>query len=104
MLNFAFGTGQIYKERVICSCSLFNGLFSLDIKTGEAEFIDVFPNEGLATRAIHRNSFLYKDYIGFIPANGNGLSIYDLKKDIFKFYELGHGQTELCIIGGKVWI
>lgn len=107
MLDFCFNTGQLINGKLFCSCARFNGLFQVDLYTGISKYVGQFPNENITGAALHRESFVYNDCIIFIPHAAKGISIYDVKKNSFEYYEVGESEKipmSGCLINDILWL
>lgn len=67
----------------------------------------MFPNEDPDTLLMHRDSFIYKDLVGFVPQNGRGISLYCVSDNSFRFFSLEKhsGYIANCYLSQNVlWI
>lgn len=55
----------------------FNGLFKVNIESGDCEYIDSFPNEKMDIQRIHAKSEYVNNRVYFIPASGSFISVFD---------------------------
>ena len=53
-----------------------NGLFEVNIETGESRYICLFPNEKTTLAGLHCHGEWIGNKVYFIPAAGNYLSVY----------------------------
>lgn len=53
-----------------------NGLFHVDLTTGQSEYIGVFENEAMNRHRLHCSAMYIEDRIYFIPGSGNNIDIY----------------------------
>lgn len=77
----------------------FNGLFCQNMANKEINFIDVFPNEILTKRFIHRSVIGKGEKMFFFPLFGNGITEYDLKNKSFRFLKMNNKNRILGISG-----
>lgn len=54
-----------------------NGLFEVDIKSGECRFIMTFPNEEVMVTRLHEHAVWIGNKVYFIPAAGKHISVFD---------------------------
>ena len=88
MIMPVFTTGKIYKDKLFCSCANYNGLFQVDLDSGNVVFLSLFPNETCISEMLHRNSVLYEKYLCFLPQEGSFLQIYDIENAEFQSVNL----------------
>lgn len=75
----------IKKDNYIFASSLFfNGLFKIDCMNGSTEYLGKFPNELLDQAYMHRNAFLIKDCIFFVPYKAKNIHVYNIVKRKFE--------------------
>lgn len=79
-----FQAGEIVERTFYCSNLNMNGLFQIDIESGKLLFIDYFKDNPIDTRNMHFGSFLYKDWIVFVPGNSKGIDLYNWKTKEFR--------------------
>lgn len=72
---------QVNEDTAYASCIDFNGLFKVNLKTDELEFVDIFPDEELNKTTIHCSAIYHKGSVYFVPAYGNSLHIYNIEKN-----------------------
>ena len=60
---------------------MLNGLYRIDIKTQNAKFISLFPNEELNKRGLHLYALTVNNKIYFIPASGNYISVLNINNE-----------------------
>jgi hypothetical protein len=53
-----------------------NGLFEVDIESGECKFIKTFPNEDIMVNRLHGHAEWIEGRIYFIPSAGNNISVF----------------------------
>lgn len=90
-------------ERVCCigknlwytSC-MHNGLFNIDLITGENKFVGYIPNEELEMRALYQLIVPYKRKLVLIPYNASAIAVYDIDTNEFKKCKLGEMPYEKC--------
>lgn len=71
----------------------FNGLFKINIESGEVVFIGRFPSHDLETEDLHLFAKKYGNKLYFFPKRSNGLDIYDLKTKSFTFATCKMGNS-----------
>lgn len=79
---------RIDNEYAYGSSSKFNGLFRINMNTGECSYLQMFPKEKASARRLHTKAFLYENKIFFIPCTAKNISIYDIEKDNITSIEL----------------
>lgn len=103
--NIGFNTGQAYGDYLYCSSTKFNGLFKVNMYTGEAFFLDHFPGEKNSQVALYRDSHIYKSQIVFIPQNATGIAVYNIDTDEFYRFELERKMVcQSCLVDSMIWI
>jgi len=75
-------------DYAVGSCSLFNGLFRINMNTGECSYLRMFPNEKAFVKRLHTKALLYENKIYFIPCAADYISVYDIEKDSITEIEL----------------
>ena len=73
---------KINNELYFSSCS-FNGLFKLNLLSGEVTQLGNFKDELLGESYLHGSTIGYDGRIYFIPFNAKGISMYDIESDRF---------------------
>lgn len=68
-------------EYAFGSCTMFNGLFRINMNTGECTYQRMFQNEKPFAKRLHTKAFLCKNKIYFIPCAADYISVYDIEKD-----------------------
>lgn len=98
-------TGQVIGDFLYGSCVKFNGLFKMNINTGEMFFLDFFPKEEYAERALFKESYVYKNYVIFIPQSASAIVAYNIDAKEFFRFELGE-KTPCCscLVDSTIWI
>lgn len=81
------GMTQILGDKIWVSLLEVNGLVSVDMKTGEMEFVGKFPDIS-QEYMLHYHVVTYFDKIIFFPWNTTVISIYDLTKQEFRSVSL----------------
>ena len=79
---------RINNEYALGSSSIFNGLFRINMNTGECSCLRMFPTEKIFARRLHTKAFLYENKILFIPCSADYISVYDMEKDNISVIEL----------------
>lgn len=65
----------------------FNGLYRIEISSGNAVFVGRFPHHNWDYEELHMFAKRYGDKIYFFPKKSEGIDIYDLKKGIFTYVQ-----------------
>lgn len=78
---------KINNELYFSSCS-FNGLFKLNLLSGEVIQLGTFKDELLVEPYLHGSTIGYDGRIYFIPFNAKGISMYDIESDRFLFQQM----------------
>ena len=78
---------KINNELYFSSCS-FNGLFKLNLLSGEVTQLGNFKDELLGESYLHGSTIGYDGRIYFIPFNAKGISMYDIESDRFLFQQM----------------
>lgn len=76
-IGLRFNAGVEYQEKIYVSGVSINGLFELDLVTGNIRYIKRFSREE-SCFAIHRCAFLYGKEAWFIPQNGKYIAVVNL--------------------------
>ena len=90
-MNFekiGFNTGQAIGDFLYCSALKLNGLFKVNIFSGETFFLDYFPEEDFSGVMLFRESHIYKRNIIFVPQSANKIAIYNIDSKEFKQIKL----------------
>lgn len=75
----------------------YNGLFKVNIETGEAYFLSYFKEEKFSEINIHGEIFRKKNEIFFCPQMGSYLHIYDIKRQIMNAIEIRKKHEDFVI-------
>lgn len=86
-----FGCSYIRGDEIWFSARDFNGFFRGNLKTGDLEFIDFFPDEPLRREELHRAIIEKDSKLFFVPQSGCCIHVYDMKKNKMFSYPLGIG-------------
>ncbi len=70
-------------DEIWFSSYCFNGLFRMNIRTGDTFFVDLFPNEETDVFFAHHKALYHEGLIIFAPWNGNNVHIYNIKEKVF---------------------
>lgn len=95
-LNTHFMAGQIYKGFLYASCYEYNGLFKMNIETGETFFLGIFPGESIIQRALYRDAVLVENTIVFIPDSAEKMVLYEIEKNQFEVVALPIERDGWC--------
>lgn len=79
-----FRAGEIIGQTFYCSNANMNGLFQIDLETGNLSFIDYFRDNPVNSQKLHFGSLLYKNWIVFVPENARGIDLYNWKTGEFR--------------------
>lgn len=72
---------RVDNEYAFGSSSTFNGLFQINMNTGECSYLCLFPDEKIFARRLHAKAFLYKNKVFFVPCAANNISVYDIEEN-----------------------
>lgn len=76
------------------SCGEFNGLFRVDLKTGETEYICDFPDEGKKEKRLFTGVEKVGNKLYFAPGTSNSILIYDIQCNCFHRHLLKEVDSE----------
>ena len=100
--------GVFYEEHLWFSNNTFNGLFRMNLDSGNIELMDFFPNEKRDLVAAHKKCICYNGKLFFFPANANNIHIYDISKQKFTVIPIDRDSWEYCgdaiLVGEKIYI
>ena len=77
-------TGQLYDGVLYGACYEINALLSIDLYTGEMNFVSTFPDAGYLTSALYRGSVGVNAEIYFIPDRANNIAVYNVCCSLWK--------------------
>lgn len=95
-----FMTGKAYNGYVYASCFEYNGLYKINICTGEVYFVGVFPEEKTMRRSLYRDSILVDGKIFFMPDSAEKISVYDIDNDCFETISIPGERIGWCGYNG----
>lgn len=78
------GIAQIDENTAYASCSEFNALFKVDLKTGDCTYVALFPDEKLNAKRLFIKAVFVNGKIYFIPASASAISVYDVETGTFE--------------------
>ncbi len=94
-----------------------NGLFKVNMRTGECIFIARFRNESIVEKRLFVKALWINDDIFFIPASAGSIHVYNVKtkrmniipiplKSVkeFCFYSWRWKFADACVHNGKMWL
>lgn len=92
--NGIFGTYKIVGDggKAWIAAALFNGLFSIDLKSGEIDWKGKFPKEKDDVVNLFRDYIVAEDKIYFVPSNAEHIAIYDIAEEKFEAVGLDTGK------------
>ena len=70
--------GVIYNDTFWMTHNLFNGLFKVDLRTGEAEFVTEIYGENWNQESLFRDIYYYNEKLFLIPQTANHIVQYDI--------------------------
>lgn len=70
--------GVIYNDTFWMTHNLFNGLFKVDLRTGEAEFVTEIYGENWNQESLFRDIYYYNEKLFLIPQTANHIVQYDV--------------------------
>ena len=70
--------GVIYNDTFWMTHNLFNGLFKVDLRTGETEFVTEIYGENWNQESLFRNIYYYNEKLFLIPQTANHIVQYDI--------------------------
>lgn len=75
---------SIDENSAIASAMEFNGLFEVNLDSGECSFLRLFPDEKYNKQRMFAKALKFQNKVIFIPASADKLAVYDLVgKEIF---------------------
>ena len=104
------------KEMVYGSLYDYNGLYKIDLKTGECDFVNLFVKERVFGKRLHCKAVYSDGKIYFIPGAADYLSIFNVEtqsmeyiaiplvKDIVWFYKSNYKFCDGVIQGNFLWL
>lgn len=82
--ELSFCAGEIVEKNFYFSNSNMNGLFQMDLESENLSFVGYFEENPVDAQELHTGSFLYKEWICFVPRNAKGIDVYNWKTGEFK--------------------
>ncbi len=76
------------------SNNIFNGLFRVDLRTEEIQFVTMIPNERIRIFLLYSKCHIWKDQVVLIPANADHMSVYDRKTKEISQYKIVDDKGE----------
>lgn len=99
-----FRVGEIIGQTLYCSNVNMNGLFRINIDSGDISFAGYFRESPVNTQGMHTSSFLYKDWICFVPKKARVIDFYNWRTK--EFYSIpfndGKGYPVNGILCGNI--
>lgn len=97
-------SGAIIGKDVWFANNSFNGLFKMDIHTGEIHFVSIFPEED-GCYASYKKCIAIEKKIFFFPAYAKNIQIFDTTSEKFTTIKIEMGKVDFCadaLLVGKV--
>lgn len=91
MFNLGFTAGIIYNGKIYFSASMSNGLYEMDMATGEASLKCIFGREKMQS-FLHRNAFIFENHAWFIPQRGNYITKVNLDTFNMEYFDYPHND------------
>ncbi len=66
------------EHEAYASSDIFNGLFRVDMETGNCTYLRSFPGENRNKERLHTKAVFTKNRIYFIPCSADGIDVYEL--------------------------
>lgn len=82
------GIVQVDDCTAYASCSEFNSLFKVDLKTGHCTYISLFLEEHINKKRLFIKALYVNEKIYFIPASASAVYVYSPKTNTFKRIEI----------------
>lgn len=82
------GIAQIDGDTAYASCSEFNALFKVDLKTGDCTYISLFPEEHVNKRRLFIKAIYVNEKIYFIPASASAIYVFCPTANAFERIEI----------------
>lgn len=89
------------QETAYASAYELNGLFRVNLKTGECEYITLFPREEITRSRLHSAAVLIGKKVYFIPSFAKYISVYDLSEGSFSQISVPKSNKEYDFYKGK---
>lgn len=99
-VNIAFLAGAVVGDYIYFSDWLSNGLYCLNIMTGECEPLTVFLDER-NTPWLHNYAFLFNGMVWFIPNEAEKIAYYDIKENELNYISLPDKGKRIVNSNGK---
>lgn len=90
--ELSFSAGEIVGQTLYCSNSNMNGLFQIELESETISFVGYFKENPVNIQELHTSSFLYKEWICFVPKNARGVDIYNWKTGEFRCIHFNEKQ------------
>lgn len=94
--NQLFTTGMaIDGEMAWFANNIFNGLYTINLRSQEIKFVTTIPNEKIRTPFLYSNCYIWKDSVVIIPANADHLAVYNKKTQKISQFKLEDDKGEI---------
>ena len=104
--ELGFRSGEIIDRFFYVSNLNMNGLFRIDLESGDLSFVGFFKDNPMNMQEMHYGSLLYKDWIVFTPRNAKGIDLYNWRTGEFRCIHFNDGNgywVNGILCGNIVW-
>lgn len=85
---------KIDDKIAIAASKNFNGIFKVNLQTGECDYIGIFPNEKLNKKRLYTKAIYSNNKVYFVPNAAKEIAVYHLKSGGIEKLELLQIQIE----------
>lgn len=82
------GIAQVDENTAYASCSEFNALFKVDVKTGDCTYISLFPEEHINKKRLFIKALSVNGKIYFIPASASAIYVFCPTTNTFERFKI----------------
>ncbi len=96
-VSIHFEACAVDNEWLWLSASDYNGLYKMNISTGNIKYCGEFPGEQSFKKRMHYGKALkIGNKIWFMPLEGSYIHVYDTVKEKFEWYQVSRGSAGVC--------
>lgn len=107
-ISLCFSAYQIIGRKVFFSFLQCNGLYSYDLDNEKIEFVCFFKEDPIGKENLHWDSFVYGEWIGFVPYGSIFLTLFNHKSGEMRCIRISDSLPptffKCFLINDKVWM
>lgn len=89
-----FACGVIYENELWVAAEDHNGLYRIDLETGQATFVTYFEKEKWYGQELYREAILCDDVIYFVPYAAEYMAVYYLQTGVINYVQFDYGNQK----------